>query len=303
VIPRRALVTALAMSIAAFVGCKQKSSEATEPNAPATRIVSLSPAASVIVRDLGRERDIVGRHAFDYVVSQKLPVCGDQAGIDYESLLAARPTHVLAEWGAKRLPARLGELAAERGWKVVNLEFLTLDDVRRSARDVAAALNAETTEQAASLNTRLALLGVGSDIDTDRTVLLLVSTSPVGALGPGTLHQQLVRAIGAAPVPRDGPGYTELTHEDLKALDPWAIVVLIPRPPRDATHVEAVNNTDDPFAPLRPLGLRAVSEDRAVVIDDPLCLIPSTSILSLAQRLETLVERWSIAMPEPTSGT
>src|SRR5262245_61348101 len=112
---------------------------ARRPPAPAPdggpRIVALSPAVAVILRDLGLADRIVGRHGYDFVLNKSVPVCGDQAGgIDYETLLRARPTHVLIESGARETPGRLTELAEEHHWAVESLRMLTLDDIEHTAR-------------------------------------------------------------------------------------------------------------------------------------------------------------------------
>lgn len=93
------------------------------------RVVALGPALSQILRQMHCAHLQVGRHASDAWCDQSLAVCGDQSGIDYEALIAVEPTHVLLQWGDRPLPDRLLLLAKERGWSVVNIPLLALNDV------------------------------------------------------------------------------------------------------------------------------------------------------------------------------
>jgi hypothetical protein len=134
---RRVLIAALC--VACVAACEKQPAPGTQPTPAATtpqssqpRVVVLSPALAITLKDLGLEHMIVGRHGYDLVLDKSLPVCGDQAGIDYEALIRAKPTHVVLQWGARPLPDRLTELATTYDWIVVNQELLTLSDVRAS---------------------------------------------------------------------------------------------------------------------------------------------------------------------------
>jgi len=101
--------------------------------------VVLSPALGRIVRDLGLEAAVVGRHGWDRGF-EGVPSVGDQAAIDYERLRRVRPTHVLLQWGDRALPARLVELAEDEGWRLENIEILSLDEIGAATRRVASAI-------------------------------------------------------------------------------------------------------------------------------------------------------------------
>jgi hypothetical protein len=100
------------------------------------RIVALRPALAIILRDLGLESHIVGRHAYDMVLPPSVPVCGNQTGIDYEALIGVQPTDVLLQWGRRELPGRLQTLAREHRWAVSDYELLALDDVLSTTADL-----------------------------------------------------------------------------------------------------------------------------------------------------------------------
>src|SRR5689334_23210000 len=90
-----------AVGVAALCCVQACRHTASPPNEPAPssspRVVALSPAVARTMRDLGLGKYLVGRHGFDQWSAQSLPVCGDQNGIDYETLVRARPTQVFLQ--------------------------------------------------------------------------------------------------------------------------------------------------------------------------------------------------------------
>lgn len=258
---------------------------------------------SVILRDLGHEPEVVGRHAYDFVLASGVPVCGDQSGIDYESLVRTKPTHVFTQWGSRALPERLRTMAAEQKWTLRDVPILTLDDIGAAVATVdRAARNAGEDDPLSSLAKQLqsGLMELSHPTTTpDRSsagkVLLLISTAPPTALGPGSAHDELLRAIGAVPALADGKAYAELTHEDLVRLAPEAIILFLPRAANSAAapSTEAGGTpANDPWKPLRELNLPALRSNHVAVIDDPLALLPSTGLIPVGEKMKTLLSQW-----------
>lgn len=289
----------------------------TPAQAGQPRVVVLSPALAITLKDLGLESMIVGRHAYDMVLDKSIPVCGDQAGIDYEALLSAQPTHVILQWGSRPLPERLSQLATEHGWIIVNQELLTLADIRTSAVelfDILAGPENQRTEDAPpgrrprppaspefrdSPAPRLlermdsAFLKRSAGFATAGRVLLMLSTTPPSVVGPGSFHQQVLEAIGGLPALTTGGPYQELDTEDVANLKPDVIILLRPRgvgsepmtyPPEEITRL---------LGPLAGKPIPAVQQNRVAIIDDPLCLMPGTSLIDFADRLSEVLNRWN----------
>lgn len=311
----RAAAQFLLSTLAMLVGCGRSPappppSAATDPGQP--RVVVLSPALAVTMKDLGLARLAVGRHGYDLALDPALPVCGDQAGIDYETLLRARPTHILLQWGARDLPPRLDELAADHGWIVQNFEVLTLNDIRTSAvemHDLLVGPDLQRTQDRPPGNDPVpaAIEGPPLLAEMERAfrvrgtgfagagrVLILTSTSPASAVGPGSFHHQVLEAIGGRPALTAGGPYQELDGEDVIHLAPDAIVLLLPRAPsaapRNATLTAA--EIDALLGPLASLPIPAVRSRRVAIIDDPLCLLPSSSMILVADRLAEILTEW-----------
>ena len=244
-------------------------------NDDAPRLASLSPALAQMVRDLGHGASLVGRDGYDAWSAQALPVVGDLTGIDYESLLAVDPTHLLMEPSASGVPTRLASMAERQGWEIVLLATLSIEDVETSAAQLAEFLDAqealdEWRESWSEASEPLA------DAKGERPLVLL-STDPPAALGPGSVHHEMLALLGCDPVPAEGSAYQQLALEDVIALNPTSIVLLASN--------ETSEDIDDLLGPLTRLDLDAVRARRVVVVRDAMALIPSTSLVSTMNEL------------------
>ncbi len=242
------------------------------------RIVSLSPAASIMLRDAGLEGFVVGRHGWDAVLDQSLPVAGDQTGLDYERLIGLDPTHVVIEWGSRELPERLVLLAESRGFELVSIDTLTLADIAASYAEICVTFH-EHADGIADTGlfdpTEAAREGWGS-------VLLVVATSPsVDCLGPGSAHHELLVAGGFTPALDEGAPWMTLSLEDVIRLDPACIVLVQPGGSPDA----GAGTLDERLGPLARTDITAVRRGRVVLIDDPTALIPSTNLVGVAETM------------------
>ncbi|MEO1717816.1 MAG: hypothetical protein AAFR76_11960, partial [Planctomycetota bacterium] len=212
----------LCLLILCAIGCGEQTAPVSMSEGP--RVVSLSPAASIMLRDAGLEDSIVGRHGWDAVLDQSLPVAGDQTGLDYERLITLDPTHVVIEWGARELPARFESLVAERDIDVVSIETLSLADIAESWTRIASAfdVNKSSVDLAA-------LEQPFEPRDAWGTVLLVVATSPtIDCLGPGSAHHELLTLAGFSPALESGAPWVSLGLEDVIRLDPSCIVLIQP---------------------------------------------------------------------------
>ncbi len=254
------------------------------------KLVVLSPGMAVILRDLKRSDAVVGRHGFDMVTDPNVPVAGSQSELDYEVLLRVQPTHVLLESGARDVPPRLKELAESNGWQIESLPALRLDDIRRQITrldEISARLDpGESTPEGAALlksfdEAMTAKFGLPERLG--RT-MPLASTSPIGILGPGSFHAEMLAALGATPIPESGAAFIHADVEDVLKADPDSLVLFLP-----------ANQDLDMNALLGALAgkpLRAIREGRVLVIRDPLCHSPSTALIPIANEIGERTESW-----------
>lgn len=309
------------------IGCEKQSTPARTPSPkdpptaainPTPRIVVLSPALAIILKDLGLAPAIVGRHAWDLALDPALPVCGDQSGVDFEALLRVRPTHVVVQWGERALPPRLVELAKEQGWTLINENPLALDDIPSAAKhlehDFEAAIAHEHAQDHADALIASLVDACGQRVEDTTTnpptpsapgvwqgrILLLAATSPPAALGPGSWHYEILSRLGGTNAITSGGPYQTLDAEDVTTLAPNGIVILQPRGTKDAeTPTRNVASEFDPVDLKQRLGLLAglsipaITNGRIALIDDPFALAPSSSIIEVRLRLKAILKAWS----------
>ncbi len=299
---------------------QQQAQPTAEPaRANLARVAMLSPAGAVMLRDLGLGDVIVARHAFDAASSPGLPSVGDQAGIDYEALLAARPTHVVTQWGARELPERLQALARSGGMHLHDMNPVSLQDVRQELAALQALLGTPATApRAAELDAQLASMLEAADASSPsqaegasdvRRLVLLLSASPIAVLGPTSCQAQAARAAGFVVVPQSGPAYAELSGEEFVALGAQAAVLFAPV----SAGVDVATDEADEAksargdsaqakqlaararAALHAVGFRASENEGELpmlVVQDVESLLPSTSMV----RLHGMMQAWRVGL-------
>ncbi|MEO0512809.1 MAG: hypothetical protein AAF108_07935 [Planctomycetota bacterium] len=261
------LIACVCVLAAVLGACSEHRVEAAEPEDAGPRIAVLSPALALTLRELGLEDRIVARHAWDSLTPASVPAAGDQAAIDYETLLDVRPTHVLVEWGQRDLPDKLVELAEARAWRLSDHRTLTLDDIARTTRELAEQFGVTTV-----LPQRLEdAWAPRPSVDAGPVLLLIQTTPEIAALGPGSAHHQILTRLGHTPALEDGSPYQVLLAEDVLELDPAHIVLIRPGSPPEEVRL----------GPIGALGLRA----RVHTLTDPADLVSGPNLLGFTDRL------------------
>ncbi len=329
------VIVGLAMlAVIAAAGCSRgapsaNSSGSGNSGSGEHRLVVLSPAVAVMLRDLGLADSVVGKHDYDLVLPDTVPAVGHQEALDYEAILGVRPTKIIIEWGSRPLPPRLTELAERHGWAVRRVTLLTIDDIARTIDDLAIDFgvasfetgdpdrpegvpgdledigqslrfrdpSARFADQLPSATLARAWSVRGEGFAGVGPVLLLGSTTPPGALGPGSFHDQILRRIGGVPAIETGSPWLELDAEDIRRLDPSAIVLVAPRDPgsesgRGSAEDDSVRLVLERLGRVGTLDIKAVRSGRVALIDDPLALLPSTSMADFADDLAAILEGW-----------
>ncbi len=266
------------------------------------RIVSLSPGVTTTLLHRGHDPAIVARHGWDTVADSRLPIAGDQTGINYEAMLSAQPTHIFLQWGSRELPERLVELGAQRGWVIENFGSLSWDDVAKMELRLSAMLGPAEGEMA-ERPVRMGRLEPAAELIEHRQsigkLLLLLPGAEPAALGPGSFHYEMAtEQLGCAMVgPLDGP-YVRLHAEDLVRLTPDAIVLLVPRGEREAGgDAFEASRWRAELGRLADLGLPATESGRVAVLDHPRALLAGSSLADVRAELGAIIDRWAVAGP------
>jgi ABC-type Fe3+-hydroxamate transport system substrate-binding protein len=257
------------------------------------RVVSLSPAITETVWELGGAEQLVG--VSDYCklpAGSALPRLGSSLTPHLEQIAALRPTLILSDGSAAAKSQELSALGATQA-----LPWLTLNEVTESIRRLGQLLGQPAAGDALAqrLKTRLSK---APPADAPR-VLLLLSYDPdrpaeLWFIRRNSLHGAALAAAGARnAVDRDVPGLPRLSVEELIRLDPDQVLII---PPPDAS-LEARRRMLAAFNELSPL--RAVKEARVGTLSGATQSV-GPSILSLVDSIARGVQQ--LSGPTPRGG-
>lgn len=291
----------LAAFILSVTGCRESPPPGKEalPSGQGTRIVSLSPAISRTLVDLGAGGYVVGRSPFCNALPQSVPVVGDLNRIDYERLVRLDPTHVLLQPPSGGVDSGLTTLARERGFTLRGWGGLNgVADIQRLLRELPATVAEDGTDLRAGMQARSVevlsalddVLRTGRKLQFPGSVMLVGGTNPILAFGRGTYLDDVLQALGASNAV-SAQGWVQLSLEDVARIDP-EIIVLIPGVTNRAK--------DDALSSLQALPVRAGETKRVAALRHPDALLPSSAIAEVAEALRRiLIELSHGHVPEP----
>ncbi len=261
------------------------------PGSDGPRLVTLAPALSQMLVDLGVSDAIVGVSEHDAAAPEGLPIVGNYTAVDTEALLSVRPTHVLMMAGPAGAPPRLQELADSGLFELSVFPFpLTIQDIElvlhapltSGQPDLGSALG--LTDRAMSLKLTmlrgLAAIQAVTGTRDKPTVLMVIGTEPtVMASGPGTVHDELLAFAGGVNAAADAVVTApEYDRESLLELRPQVILLLQPNAP-------PLQEDDPRLAAFEGLPIPAIENGRVHVLNDPLILLPSTSVTDVCTQM------------------
>ncbi|MEQ8844255.1 MAG: hypothetical protein RIB58_05315 [Phycisphaerales bacterium] len=264
-----------------LAGCERSP---TAPSGGGVRIATTSPAVGIMLRDFGAAELAVGRSGYDIALDPTLPVVGDAAGIDLERLSALRATHAFVETGASAPPAGLVEVADASGFELVTFELTSLEQLIEVAQAVHAVVRGQVDAGPAPADRFAAALEPDSALADAGAVLLLIPGTPAAALGPGSVHHEVLVAMGGRSALEGGRPYMPVDAEDVLAISPDAIVVLAPGEGEDWASL---------LGSYSALPVPAIERGRVAVLRDADVLMASTSTLRFADDLRGVLLGWA----------
>lgn len=204
--------------------------------AASPRIVSLSPALSQVLLDLGQGDAIVGCTPWAPAGLESVPVVGDLLEPNLERIMAVRPDLILVQSTREGVDPALRSLAEQRGWAIASWQLNRLKDLdrlleelpevlgdvggdREAARRAAAAWRAQRDRV---LVADPVLAGLG-------TVVVLYAVDPPQVFGKETYLEDVLQELGGRNA-INRTGYHELSLEHLAVLAPDAVIVLASGP-------------------------------------------------------------------------
>lgn len=278
----------LAMCLFLFAqpGCDvQPGSSSGTPNSSAAsgpRVVSLTPAITQMLIDMGKQENLVGVSQEDDA-SLGLPVCGSYNNPVVARIVELKPDVVLTESPTGTTgdaPALLKALADEGVFALkVIPHSRSIADVHRALIDPVVGLGAAVGDQAAAerarklMQLRIDLVSaVVKDAGRPR-VLMLINPTTLGAIGTGVTHDELLRLAGGSnALAHLNTGYLTLDRAQLeRTIRPDVVLILEPG------GSELVDG-DVRLRPLEGLTIPAVMNRRFAVIRHPQAMLPSTAL-------------------------
>ena len=262
------------------------------------RVVSLAPALTQMIVDLKAEKLLVAVGENDMAAPQGLPSVGPYPNYDKEAIVSVRPTHVLMMQPQAGVPSHLKQLAKSLGFRLVSYKYPSrLTEVGKILCDYDDALSSGFPSQSQSMAYVLNRHDRGSFLrevllygglaklnkrianKTRQRVLMVINTNPViTAIGPDTVHSDLLRFMLNSDNAASASKRTavEMDREMLLTAKPDVILLLSPNAP--ALHPVG----EDPrLTVLEGMDIPAVTNERIVLIDNPLVLLPSTSLVHI----------------------
>jgi iron complex transport system substrate-binding protein len=289
------LVLLLCMAMAA---CDRSAPQPPrEAQANEVRIVTLAPALTKMVIDLGRGADIVGVGEHDAGAPPGTPVVGNFMNINTERLYGLRPTHLLMMTDQHGVPESLAAMARSAGFDLVAYPYpncvgdvgtVLFDETgmdEPTRRSVGAALGMATQAQQLKLHMLMRLGAIGRvtrDVPKP-DVLLVIGVEPnVRASAPaktGTVLDELLGFAGAL----NAAAHSQVSapvfdREKLLAIAPDVILLLLPNDP-------PLTDNDSRLAAFAGLDIPAVRDGRIALISDPMVLLPASNLAEAAATL------------------
>jgi len=267
------VVAALLLPLASCGGDGTGGSE-VDP-AAGLRLVSLSPAITRTLIDLGAGDLLVGRTPYCRGLDGDVPAVGSLLEFDPEAMLAVDPDLLLVQPGAGGVAPGLAALAEREGWDLHAWRIDGLDDLRRLLAELpevlADAPEADRIERRARERADDLALVLAPLAPAASPVVVLFAMEPPMAFGAGTFVGDLLDRSGVhnAVAAR---GYPELSLEDLATLAPARIVLL-----RDGPAEAAVER-------LRALPIPTPPASRRIV-EHPDALTPGSGWIEAAAML------------------
>ncbi len=293
-----AAVVLASLGAIATLGCDRAAdpanaaSTSAEAAPPPVRVVSLSPAITRTMQDLGAAHWIVGRTPYCRALGDDVPVVGDLLAIDPEALRQVDPDLVLVQPSHGGVQPAIEALALEDGFAIESFPIDSLEDLEGMI-DALPRILLSKAGDVSQEETRSMILALGSMRDAMREatlplspqtasaagrVAVFFSLEPPMAFGEGTFVDGLLGRLGVVNA-ITARGYPELSLEDLVQLDPDGVMLLR----------ESSAEAQPWLETLESLPLRAAKGRVRLVVDEN-ALVPGSGWIGAASKIRAAID-------------
>ncbi len=281
-------LTAAVLAVGLLLACG-RAKERRNHHSPTRelRLVSLSPAMTDILFDMGLGPQVVGVSRFCLVpAGHKKKVVGDMLTAETELLLSVRPTHVFLQGPSKRLQnlTRLDPSIDLVSFKLHDISEIlrAVDKIGELTRRAHLARRARAAFQQKLERVRLLVNGRS----TKRVAFVLDSGAhQIMAAGPGTFIDDLIRAAGGTNAAKDLPGrqfWRKTDPESLLAARPHVLICQV-----DPSQPNATRRALQQWS--RYLNQPGIILERVEVVSDRRWTFPSTRVADLAEPMARII--------------
>ena len=280
---RLGLVISSLMLMTIGIACEKSPAPASANSAttgPIT-VASLSPAATEILIGMGLADRLVAVSNFDpsRTETKNLPRVGDYQTTDWERLASLRPSVMVTQFAADRLPAGLSQKADSLNIQLLNVSITRLDDIYRAMAALGEAMGEPQRGADAQHALRSRLDALASRVSGRKVrTLIVVDDAGQSVVGRDNYLNDLLELAGGENVirPPSAP-YPSIDRERLIELDPEVIFQLLPNAsPQVQTSARQV------WQSLPQL--QAVKNGRVHIFTQQSVLYPSDHVADLAEQ-------------------
>ncbi|MEO0475891.1 MAG: ABC transporter substrate-binding protein [Planctomycetota bacterium] len=277
----------ICLALCLQLGCDQQAGQSGDASAfndgdNGPTIVSLTPAITQMLLDMGKRDQIVGIAEYDNP-DLELPVCGSYNNPVLARIIELGPDLVLTQSSTGRLEDAHEGLRDYAEKDVFELKVIpysrSLADVHRALIDPASGLGVavddlEAAQRARDLMQlrieRISAIVTGAERPR---VLMLINPTTLGAIGTGVTHDELLRLAGGAnALAHVNTGYLTLDRAMLQqTIRPEVVLILEPRG-------SELTDSDPRLRPFEGLAIPVNTSRRFAVIRHPQAMLPSTAL-------------------------
>ncbi len=257
------------------------------------RIVSLTPAITRMLIDMGKRDQIVGVSKEDDA-SLGLPVCGSYNNPVIARIVELEPDLVLTESPMGQpgnVPALLRTLADQGVFELkIIAHSQSIAGVERALMDAEVGLGKAVGDQKAAeraqrlMALRIELVQAAIKDAKRPRVLMLINPTTLGAIGTGVTHDELLRLAGGTnALAHLNIGYLTLDRAQLQeTVRPDVVLIFEPN------GVE-LSDGDPRLRAMEGLSIPAVMNRRFAVIQHSHAMLPSTALPEVLVEIATVL--------------
>jgi iron complex transport system substrate-binding protein len=228
-----------------LAGCaREESPAATAPGrfegARGKRVVSMSPSATLVARQIGGIDAFVGVSTFDAMSlpeeMKELPIVGDYEKVNLELLLRLKPTSVVVFSALEKLPAGLRTQAEKKSFELKSLPFNTLEDLWKGTEELGRLTGREEAakEKIAEAKNKIAAVEkkVAAAKEKPRVLFVVSTTGRIAVEGYDVFFDDVIKLGGGINAGAEiGKQWVELDKEACIRLKPDVVIISAPGEP------------------------------------------------------------------------